>query len=321
MPAETPAEPLPQLNVLVVEDSPADARLLVEALKEAGVDAQLNLNFVRSLAEAENAMRSGSFDCVLLDLGLPDAHGVDNVQRVRAVNRWQTVVVMTGLDSEEAALGTLQRGAQDYLVKGRYNGDVLIRIIRRAIERNRVLSEVDRLREEQYFLATHDALTGLPNRQLFDDRARRALAQAERQAGILAIGYLDLNGFKPVNDNYGHAVGDALLRRVGRTLLDSVRTSDTVARVGGDEFLFLLAPLHDRAEAETVFNRLHERIAAIRDVEGRSVSISASIGLAFFPQHARTLEALLAHADQAMYAAKRAAHARAAKSVPSATRA
>ena len=296
------------LRVLVVEDSVADARLLREALKDAG--AQIELNFVSTLAEAEQSVRGGPYDCVLLDLGLPDANGVDNVQRIRAANRGQTVVIMTGLDSEEAALGTLQRGAQDYLVKGRYDGAFIVRVIRRAMERNRVLNEVDQLREYQYYVATHDALTGLPNRQLFEDRAQSALAQAQREGFTFAIGYVDLDGFKPVNDTHGHAVGDALLRAVGQALSESVRATDTVARVGGDEFLLLLTPLkgHAEDEAEATARRLREKIRALRTIEGREISVSASIGLAFYPQQGRTLETLLICADQAMYAAKR--HAR-----------
>lgn len=297
------------LKVLVVEDSLADARLLREALKDA--NAQVELNFVSTLAEAEQTVRSAAYDCVLLDLGLPDANGVDNVQRIRSANRGQTIVIMTGLDSEEAALGTLQRGAQDYLVKGRYDGAFIVRVIRRAMERNRVLNEVDQLREYQYYVATHDALTGLPNRQLFEDRARTALAQAQRENGTFAVGYMDLDGFKPVNDTHGHAIGDAVLRAVGQVLSESVRATDTVARVGGDEFLFLLTPLKGQAESEADITvaRLLDRIRALHTIEGREVRISASIGVAFYPRHGRTLESLLICADQTMYAAKRRARA------------
>jgi diguanylate cyclase len=301
----TAADAGPLLKVLVVEDSRADARLLLEALRDA--QAPVELTTVGTLAEAEAAVRAGTYDCVLLDLGLPDASGIDNVQRVRDANRGQTVVIMTGLDSEEAALGTLQRGAQDYLVKGRYDGHFILRVIRRAIERNKVLNEVDQLREYQYYAATHDVLTGLPNRKLFEDRARSALAQAQRDSGAFAIGYVDLDRFKPVNDTYGHAVGDALLRAVGQALSEAVRATDTVARVGGDEFLLLLTPLkgHPEDEAGATTRRLNEKLHSLKEIDGRPVDISASIGLAFYPTHAHTIESLLLFADQAMYAHKR----------------
>lgn len=297
------------LRLLVVEDSPADARLLQETVTDAGPNARLTLEFVRTLAEAEVAIRKTPYDCVLLDLGLPDATGHDNVQRLHAARRWQTIVIMTGLDSEEAALGNLQRGAQDYLVKGRTDGIELVRIIRRAIERNRVLSEVDRLREEQYHQATHDALTGLPNRPLFMERAHRVMSQAGRHGQQFVVGYLDLDGFKFVNDTHGHAVGDSLLRSIGRTLQGVMRDSDTVARVGGDEFLFLLSPINDEAQAERAMDRVRKGIALIGVVDGVSVKAAASIGLAHYPRDGEDMETLIVRADQAMYAAKRAAQA------------
>jgi len=308
MPDTPKGPPEKGLRVLVIQDSVTEAGQLRDALADTG--ACLELDFTQTLADAEHRVRQGHYDCVLLDLSLPNANGVDNVQRIRSANRGQTVVVITRLDSEPAALGTLQRGAQDYVEKGRYDGPFLLRVIRRAMERNRVLNEVDQLREYQYFIATHDALTGLPNRQLFEDRANKALAQAQRDNGAFAIGFIDLDHFKQVNDTHGHAIGDALLRTVGQLLIESVRSTDTVARVGGDEFLLLLAPLRQHAEAETsaTVQRLREKIAALRQVEGRDVRISASIGVCFFPQHGRTLDSLLICADQAMYAAKRRLH-------------
>jgi diguanylate cyclase (GGDEF)-like protein len=294
-----------RLRVLAIQESPAEAARLRDALGSAGVAVELEVS--HALADAEHRVRHGHFDCVLLDLSLPDANGVDNVQRIRSARRGQTVVVMTRTGAEQAALGTLQRGAQDYVEKGRYDGPFLARVIRRAMERNRVLNEVDQLREYQYFIATHDALTGLPNRQLFEDRAHKALASAQRDQAALAIGFIDLDHFKQVNDTHGHAIGDALLRAVGQLLSESVRGTDTVARVGGDEFLLLLAPLRQNAEAEAraTVQRLREKIAALRQVDGRDVRISASVGVSFFPGHGRTLDSLLICADQAMYAAKR----------------
>jgi diguanylate cyclase (GGDEF)-like protein len=297
-----------RLRLLVIQESPAEAGQLREALVAAG--ATVEIEFSHVLADAEHRVRHNHYDCVLLDLSLPNANGVDNVQRIRSANRGQTVVVMTRNDAEQAALGTLQRGAQDYVEKGRYDGAFLLRVIRRAMERNRVLNEVDQLREYQYFIATHDALTGLPNRQLFEDRGNKALAQAQRDNSAFAIGFIDLDHFKHVNDTHGHAIGDALLRNVGQLLSESVRATDTVARVGGDEFLLLLAPLRQNAEAEATatVQRLREKIGALRQIEGRDLRISASVGLAFFPAHGRTLDSLLICADQAMYAAKRSAH-------------
>ncbi len=294
-----------RLRLLVIQESPAEAGRLRDALAAAG--APVELEATDTLADAEHRVRDGRYDCVLLDLALPDANGVDNVHRIRAARRDQTVVVLTRVDSGQGALGTLQRGAQDYVEKGSYDGAFLLRVIQRAMQRNRVMNDVDQLREYQYFIATHDALTGLPNRQLFEDRASKSLAQSQRDAGAFAIGFLDLDAFKGVNDTHGHAVGDAVLRAVGQLLSESVRATDTVARVGGDEFLLLLAPLRQNAEGEATATakRLREKIAALHQVDGRELRVTASVGLAFYPAHGRTLDSLLICADQAMYAAKR----------------
>lgn len=300
-----PAAAEPRLRVLAIQESPAEAGLLRDAL-----GAAVDLEVAGTLAEAEHRVRTGRYDCVLLDLALPEASGVDNVQRIRSARRGQTVVVMTRLDPDQAALGALQRGAQDYVEKGRYDGPFLMGVIRRAMARNQVLNEVDQLREYQYFIATHDPLTGLPNRQLFEDRAGKVLAQAQRDGSAFAIGFIDLDRFKQINEVHGHAAGDALLRAVGQLLSESVRGTDTVARAGGDEFLVLLAPLRQDAatEAAATVQRLRDKIAALRQVEGRDVRVSASIGVAIFPEHGRTLESLLICADQAMYAAKHGRH-------------
>ena len=300
------AAPRRALRVLVVEDSPADSRLLREALKEATTEAPWEMDFVTTLADAELAVKPGRYDCVLLDLGLPDASGPDGVERIRSANRRQTVVIMTGLDSEEAALQSLKRGAQDYLVKGRYDGASLVRLIKHAMERNLVLNEVDRMLEQQFYRVTHDALTGLPNRQLFEDHARSALSRAEREGSRFALGFVDLDGFKAVNDTHGHAIGDALLREVGRALESLVRGGDTVARVSGDEFLLLFAPMTDMTRAEVVVRRVKEHIASIKKVDGKEVTVTASVGLAFYPEDGRSLAELERRADQAMYDAKRA---------------
>src|SRR5689334_14110523 len=256
------------------------------------------------MAEAEAAARDEPFDCVLLDLGLPDGSGVDNVRRIRAARPGLTVVVISGNESEETALETLRHGAQDYVLKGKYTGAIVRRVVRRAMERNEQVQELDRQREEQFRLATRDPLTGLPNRRLVEQLAHNTLAQASRHRWRFALAYLDLDGFKQVNDTLGHARGDQLLKDVGQALMRSVRDSDTVGRVGGDEFLLLLTPLLDAEQARTIVRRVQELIGGIREVDGCPVRIGCSIGVAFYPDHAESIEGLMACADQAMYRAK-----------------
>jgi diguanylate cyclase len=153
-------------------------------------------------------------------------------------------------------------------------------------------------------LATHDALTGLPNRVLLDDRLAQAIVHAERDNQQLAVLVLDLDRFKHVNDSLGHHAGDELLCEVGRRLSGIVRNIDTVARLGGDEFVMLVSPASSKEEAEQVGRRAIEALQAPVMLAGIDLYVSPSVGIAFYPQDGTTSETLLAHADAAMYCAK-----------------
>jgi diguanylate cyclase (GGDEF)-like protein len=153
-------------------------------------------------------------------------------------------------------------------------------------------------------LATHDPLTGLPNRTLLDDRLAQAMAHADRIAQEVAVLVVDLDRFKRVNDSLGHRAGDELLCEVARRLSALVRGIDTVARVGGDEFVLVINPLAQREEAESVARRAIEALQAPVRAGGVDVHVSPSIGVAFYPGDATSAQALVANADAAMYAAK-----------------
>ena len=156
---------------------------------------------------------------------------------------------------------------------------------------------------EMTHLANHDALTGLPNRNLLNDRIGVALARAQRSGGSVALLFLDLDGFKFINDSFGHTLGDALLKTVGTRLQQSVRGGDTVARLGGDEFVLLLDG--DRADqADAVASKLVHVFARPLYAEGRSLHLTASIGISVYPDDGSSAEMLLKHADIAMYRAK-----------------
>lgn len=160
--------------------------------------------------------------------------------------------------------------------------------------------------------ALHDALTGLPNRLLLGDRLKQAIAGAERNGHVFALAYLDLNGFKQINDNHGHDAGDEVLKAVAARLHAGLRASDTVARLGGDEFVVLLTPALAPADAEPVLNRLLDALSQpITLSSGEQVAVGSSLGLAHFPADGRTPDALMRHADEAMYANKRAGRSRA----------
>ena len=155
-------------------------------------------------------------------------------------------------------------------------------------------------------LAHFDALTGLPNRVLLARRLQEAMVRARQHGTLLGVAYLDLDGFKPVNDRFGHGAGDRLLMAVAGRLSRALRTDDCVARLGGDEFVLLLPGLESRADCETRLHRVMESVAAPYPLDSERVVVTASIGYTLFPSDDADADTLLRHADQAMYAAKQA---------------
>lgn len=164
--------------------------------------------------------------------------------------------------------------------------------------------------EHNKYLALHDELTGLPNRRLFQDRLANALERARRSGAHAALLLIDLDDFKKVNDTVGHHVGDELLKRVGALFLGRVRRSDTVARTGGDEFSVLLEEPMSRADALRVGESLSQLLDNSLEVNGHTVRVGASVGIAVFPDDASDAESLCIAADLRMYAGKNAAKAR-----------
>jgi len=163
-----------------------------------------------------------------------------------------------------------------------------------------LISEVYKVRS----MALHDPLTGLANRRLLEDRMHQLAAMCERTGAGFEIFYVDLDAFKPVNDNYGHAVGDQLLIEVGQRLQNQIRQTDTVARVGGDEFIVLTPGNMRRQEKETFLHRLVEKVARVFEYSGAHIDVKASIGSASYPGDAASVEDLLRVADGRMYAQK-----------------
>jgi diguanylate cyclase (GGDEF)-like protein len=153
-------------------------------------------------------------------------------------------------------------------------------------------------------LAAHDVLTGLPNRKLLSDRLQQALAIAKRNSAHLALMYIDLDDFKPINDTYGHATGDLLLKETAGRIQDCVRESDTVARIGGDEFLVLLPLIETEQDAIMVAEKIRFALNQLFELAGERLCISASAGIAIYPEHGSEEAVLLKNADAAMYDAK-----------------
>jgi diguanylate cyclase (GGDEF)-like protein len=282
-------------QLLLVEDNRSQALMMQRMVEDGG--GEFEVVHVGTLAAAKAHLEGARVTCILLDLTLPDADRLDGLAEIRNVAPEAPVVVVTADDDAGRGIKAVQSGAQDYLTKGSMNAAQLARAIRFAIERARG-------EQQLAHRALHDALTGLPNRVLFLDRLGYALAQNEREQSSVGIFFLDLDGFKGVNDRLGHLAGDALLRSIAGRLLGWVRPGDTVSRFGGDEFTVLVREVAGVEEAKTIAKRLTEAVREPVAVEGEEISLTPSIGVALGRSGDRP-EELIEHADRAMYVAKR----------------
>ncbi|BCM24454.1 hypothetical protein ZMTM_07130 [Methyloradius palustris] len=168
------------------------------------------------------------------------------------------------------------------------------------------LSALKKQREAIEAMAYHDVLTGLPNRLLLADRLEQALAHAKRNSKFVAVCYLDLDGFKPINDTYGHAAGDKLLAHIARCMQVATRSNDTVSRLGGDEFVILLTNLETIDEYKVVLDRVISAINQAVPIDADTeVFVTASIGISIYPSNSDNADSLLRFADEAMYVSKR----------------
>ncbi len=169
----------------------------------------------------------------------------------------------------------------------------------------REINELKRAELNLQYLATHDVLTKLPNRYLLIDRIEQALTRSLRNNSHFAILYIDLDGFKEINDYCGHDVGDEVLKRSARRMRESVRSADTVARMSGDEFVIVLESVADGESAMLVAEKVRKTLRKNFDALGCQLKISASIGVSLYPEHGRAANTLLKAADRAMYIAKK----------------
>jgi len=293
------------VNILLIEDNAGDARLLQETLRDTDLPSTIfNFRHASLMARAVSMLEDEDSAVVLLDLSLPDGKGLENVARIKRQSPNLPIIVLTGTDDEKLAVQALQEGVQDYLVKGQFDGGTLVRSIRYSIERQNILAELEEARKIEHQLAYHDNLTGLPNRVLFYDRLEQSIALAKRQKTSVAVLFLDLDGFKNVNDTLGHGVGDLLLQTAAKRLQSCLRESDTSARIGGDEFTAILTDLPEAKNACIVADKIKSLFRKPIIIEGNELFVSTSIGISIFPKDGHTTEELVKNADIAMYLAK-----------------
>jgi len=281
-------------SLLIVEDSPGDAELL-----DAFLEGQQGLTVVhvRRLQEALQLLHEREFDSIITDLSLPDARGFDSVLRLQASAPGAAIVAYSGVEDEALALQVVQLGAQDFLRKGSTDRETLLRSLRFARERKRAELRLRRL-------AHYDQLTGLANRASFNDSLAQAASRAKRRKQSLAVLMIDLDGFKSINDGFGHEAGDHVLQEVGVRIRCLFREYDVVARFGGDEFAVLVSDFQSPQALTEMVRRLLASLA--QPIGPGNLRVTGSVGIATFPEAGHSAAHLLRSADMAMYKAKRA---------------
>ena len=292
LPPPVAAEPA---RLLLIEDDWDYGELVRAMLRRTSMGA-FEVVQVARLADADAHLGDPTVRCVILDLSLPDASGVPVVARLLARAPDLPVVVLTGTDDEETGLAALQAGAQDYLTKLSADGGSLARAVRYAMERKRVEGELAHR-------ATHDPITGLPNRMLFLDRLEHALARSERRQESVAVLFLDLDRFQDVNDTLGREAGNELLGWVAERLAAILPPGTTLGHLGADEFAVLCEDLSDPSDAVAVGVAVTEAMRRPFPLTQGEGSCTVSTGVAV-AEAGDTAATLLRHADAAMYRAK-----------------
>jgi len=323
------------VKTLLVEDNIGDAFLLKDKLAD-NQEIEFNLNHVERLAQAIQCLQQETFDLVLLDLNLPDSHGLKTFLALEKIVPHIPIILLTGMNDESLALKAVREGAQDYLIKEKATTKILIRSVNYAIERMRHLekiyqsetflqqenkeliqqvenhtSELERRHRELkklFLLATIDKVTGISNRFRLEDYLQREWSNAIRKKTSLAVIMIDIDSFKLYNDYYGHPAGDICLRKVAQSIKNTIRRpKDLVARYGGEEFLVILPDINLEGTLTVAENiRLQVKALSIpHNASEHKNCLTISLGVAnTTPQLNCSASSLIEAADKALYLAK-----------------
>ncbi|MBY0243426.1 MAG: diguanylate cyclase [Burkholderiaceae bacterium] len=288
-------------KILVVDDCADNIDLMIEILRDAGY---VNVSSTMLPEQVCELHRHHCYDLILLDLQMPELNGFQVMKGLKEIEQDGYLPVLALTAQPSFKIAALEAGARDFISKPFDLLEVHKRI-HNMLEVRLLYKELAQYSKQQQELALHDPLTGLPNRRLLEDRIATTLQHATRHCRKAAVMYLDLDGFKPINDTHGHATGDEILKQVALRLVNSSRKEDTVARVGGDEFVIVLAEVTNIASAQEPASKLIEVVSEPYQVGDLMLHLSTSIGIALFPDHANDVNQLIHMADQALYEAKR----------------
>jgi diguanylate cyclase len=304
-----------QNHILIIDDDPLIRLLVASALQMVGLRTTEAVSGEQGLA----LFLEHGADAILLDVMMPSGiNGFETCTKLRNLSDGQhvPVLMMTGLDDLESINHAFESGATDFITKPiniPLLGHRVRYMLRAAHTTQRLLESEKRLHRMAYF----DSLTELPNRLFFQEHLQYIIPLAHRQKQKLGVLFLDLDGFKRINDSLGHHLGDLVLQETGERLRNSLRASDvlirigttedgiSLARLGGDEFTVLLSTIERNEDAATVAERIRINLAQMFTLGERELYTTSSIGIAIYPEDGETAAELLKNADLAMYHAKR----------------
>ena len=287
-------------SILIVDDDESTRRTTALILGTMGYEIET----AGTGHEAMEKARRRLFNVAVVDIRLPDMDGVDLLPPLKELHPDMVLILITAYASMETALRALNDGATAYILKPLNMHEVLA-TIKRALQTRRLAERKRKAQERLAYMATHEPLTGLPNRSLFKDRLTLALTHAKRNQEKLAVMLLDLDHFKNVNDTLGHAVGDELLQVISARLRMALRQGETVARIGGDEFLLLLPAIARLEDAAKIAEKILIALQKPLEREGHQFRVTVSIGIAVYPKDGEDANTLIKNADTAMYRAKK----------------
>lgn len=259
------------IRVLLIEDSDIDATFVTRLLK-SNPQLPFEIDRARHLSDALTMLGTSDYDITMLDLCLPDANELESFDQIRALDARIPIVVFTGLDDEEVALRAIESGAQDFMAKGHVTGQMLFRAVRFAIARQRKVMGYKAA-------ADSDPLTGMPNRRHLETQFAELLDECQRKGVPMSMALFDVDHFKKVNDEYGHFIGDAVLKEIAAVLTGSLKDGMLAARFGGEEFA-LLIPGHTLPQACELIDDTLKRVAASpMEFDDRTITVTASAGV------------------------------------------
>lgn len=283
------------VNVLIIDDDLEYAEMLQDVFSKIEV-GQFKSTHIDRLTKAMSYLEREKPDVILLDLSLPDSSPQDTFFTIHDKIPHIPIVVVTGHTDRSLAINAVREGAQDYIIKGDFDFNQLARAMLYAIERHQARSLLEQLSFE-------DELTGLLNRRGFVTLAPQNIKIAQRANWEILLIFADLDGLKSINDTYGHQEGDKAIKEAAKVLKDTFRTSDLIARIGGDEFS-VLAINASRDGIETITNRLNANIAR-QNQSDRDYPLAISFGIERFDANSdMPLNEMLQQADQALYKKK-----------------